>query len=254
MRIFRWLLALCALVALVLAGLWAGWRWLEGPAGAQALSGWVTARLPDSLRETEIRLEAIRLHPFSSVDVRRAVWRAQSGGQIVALKDLALTARSGIFSFRPVQWEAALEVEQADLAGLDKTLLEGSWKAKGLLAGTVRLQGTGGAVDAVEAHLETLKPGGDLNSRVVERLLTMLPILGALRAAEQRGMPAPEQLIQQLRVRPVFHFNVGRVDLRTQGDTHILKLFLDGDHLLDFTLRFPKNTREIVDLLQRLGR
>lgn len=251
---FRWLLALAAVLLLGLAIPWAGWRWLEGPAGAQAVSGWVNARLPDSLRDTEVRLEELRLHPLTSLEAERAIWRTRDGRPVLALKELVLTARSGILSFRPVRWEAVAEVEKADLAALDKTLLNGSWKADGLLTGKVRLLGTGGAVDAVEAHLETLKPGGNLNSRVVERLLTMLPILGALRAAGQRGMPASDQLIQQLRLRPVYHFNVGRVDLRTEGDTHILRLFLDGDHLLDFTLRFPKSTREIADLLQHLGR
>jgi len=249
---FRWLLALLVFLLLALAGLWAGWRWLESPAGAEHLSGWVTARLPDSLRQTQIRLEGIRLRPFSSVEVRRVAWQGADGRPIVALNNLTLTARSGLLTFRPVEWEATAQAEQIGLSGLDKILLDDSWKADGRLTGPVHLWGSGPAIRRVETDLESLKPGGNLKSRVLERLLTILPLSPALQKA---GAPqGAQELAQQIRSRPVFHFDIARVSVKLQEERYLLKLFLDGDHLLDLTVRLPKSGLEILEFLNYLGR
>lgn len=242
MRILRGLaLSLLLVSGIVGAGLWAGARWLESPSGSAWLSRQVTRRLQASAPGSEIQLEGLRVSARMRrglrAEIARVVWRRSGGQELAEVRPLEAHLRLTGWPPRLV-WEAQGEVRRLDLAGLDRTLARGRWRASGGLAGPVRLGGEGAQVRSADLRLETLQPGGDLSSELLQGLVAMMPA-GDTRAA----------LLQALAGRALFHFHTGQVEMVTEPERYVLHLRVDGDHLLDIQVRVPKESIELLEQL-----
>lgn len=239
MRILRGL-ALSLLLAggIVGAGAWAAVRWLESPVGSAWLSRQVTRQMQASSPGSEIQLEGLRVSVRGREGLRaeaaRAVWRRSGGRELARLEPVEVRMRSS--GWPPVVgWEARGQVERLDLSGLDEALARGEWHASGTAAGEVELSGAGLQLRGIGVRLEALQPGGDLSSELLRALVGMMPE-GSTR----------EALLQALVAKALFHFHTGKVEVITEPERYVLHLQVDGDHLLDVTVRVP---RESVELL-----
>ena len=186
-------------------------------------------------RDLLCRGAGIGLH----AEIARAVWRRRGGQQLAELAPVEAWAR---LTGRPPRirapWEVRGEVRHLDLAALDQVLARGEWYASGLAAGPVELSGEGGRLRGVGLRLEALPPGGDLSGALLQGIVGMMPA-GSTRQA----------LLQALAGKVLFHFNVGKIEVATDPERYTLHLLVDGDHLLDITVRVPK---ESVEFLKQL--
>lgn len=239
MRIFRWLAFSLFLIAVIAgAGLWAGLRWIESPAGEAWLSEQATRRLQESAPGTEAIFEGVQVRRGVGfgvrVDAARLVWRRQGGQRLAEMAPLEAWVR--LAGWPPAAlWEVRIEVRHLDLAGLDQAMAKGQWRASGMAAGPVELSGAGQELRAVGIRLEALPPGGDLSSQLLQALVGMMP------AGDPR-----EALMQALAGKALFHFATGKIELVTEPERYVLHLLVDGDHLLDITVRVPKESMEFL--------
>ena len=233
----RFLRRLVTLILLVALGLWGLIIWLESPGGTRTAARWITAQVQGNFPGTQLLLEQLKFHLPLSIKISRATRRSKDVRSIVVAKDLDVALYSWQTGFH--RWTARGEVARLDLGALDYTLAKGEWKAGGLMTGTVQVEGKGLAAESVVLNLLSLKPGGDLNSEVLGRLVGMMP------AGDARAM-----LLKALSAKGTFHFNVGHLSMSTEGEDYLLKLLLDGDHLLDLKIRIPKGS---LDLLKTLS-
>ena len=230
MRILRALLVFFLVGLLAVAGILS---WVQTPTGARWVSGRVTAQLKSSAPGTRVDLEKIHLHWPPALTAEQAVWSDAGGRPILHLVQVRLVLdRSG--------WEGGAEVARLDLAALDQAVVQGDLRASGFLRGSVRLRWEGGRPEDLDLKLRSQQPGGNINSKLLESLVEMMP------ANDVRGI-----LLKALRTKATFHFDVGKLDLTTEGDKRVLRLLLDGDHLLDLTIRIPKEIRDFPKFLNQ---
>lgn len=226
------LLVLCVLVAAAVV-------WIQSSSGEKAVSRWLTTQLQASAPGTRVDLEGVKLHWPPMLTAKQAVW-SSSGGQPILLLAPARVSLAGL-RFPPGRsgWEAGGQVTRLDLALLDRAIAGGDWKSDGFLHGPVSIRGRDGRLEEIEMKLESERPGGHLNSEVLERLAEMMPPNDTRRI-----------LLKALGAKAVFHFNVGKLDLTTEGENRVLRLLLDGDHLLDLTVRIPKESKLLFQFLE----
>ena len=138
-------------------------------------------------------------------------------------------------------WDEEAEISRLDLAALDQALTKGTWKANGYLVGRNRFKGTGSFIEQADLHLRTLTSGGALSSEILQQLLSFMP------QGDARG-----KLLGAIQAKSSFHFDVGRVEVVTEGSIYRFNFLLDGDHLLDVTILVPKEGLGILNQLLNL--
>ena len=184
--------------------------------------------------------EKIKLEWPPSLTAEQAVWSDAAGQPILHLVRVRLAL--SVLKFPPERsdWEASAEVARLDLAALDRAVVRGELRANGFLHGSVRFRREKGRPDDLDLKLKSQQPGGNINSKLLESLVEMMP------ANDVRGI-----LLKALKDKATFHFDVGKLDLTTEGDRRVLRLLLDGDHLLDLTIRIPKEVEDFSQLLNQ---
>ena len=225
MRILRWFLVLSLLF--FSAG-WAAVRWVESPAGARFLSDWLTAQVQASAAGTRVDLERVRLHWPPALTAERAVWSGKDGRPIAVLARVRAVPA----------WQVEAQVLRLDLSALDQAVGKGEWRSDGFMRGAVRVRGKRSRLEDVELDLRSEQPGGHLNSEILERLARMMP------PGDARGA-----LLRALAAKATFHFDVGKVEMTTEGENVVLNLLLDGDHLLDLKIRVGKDSLQLLKVL-----
>jgi len=230
MRVLRWLFILFLLCFLaVLVAL----IWIQTSRGAKTVSGCLTKQVQAAVPGTRVDLERLKLRWPPALAAEQAVWSDAASRPILHLARVRLALdRSG--------WEASGEVARLDLAALDRAVVRGELGANGFLGGSVRFRSEKGRPEDLDLKLQSQQPGGNINSKLLESLVEMMP------ANDVRGI-----LLKALKDKAAFHFDVGKLDLTTEGDRRVLRLLLDGDHLLDLTLRIPKEIEDFSQLLHQ---
>ncbi len=218
----------------LLLGLGGAAVWFQSGAASPILSGWLTAGVAKEFPGTQVQALGLRLVGPLRLGAHSVRWLNPRGDLILELQDPLLGA--GLHSRGKLSWELTARVSRLDLALTDQTLAQGRWKATGTLRGQLRLSAASGRVEAVGVKLEALEPGGDLNNDLLINLLSLLPAGGGSQG----------QILQALQGRPTFRYKIGRFELATEEDVYRLGLLLDGDHLLDLTVRVPKDSVELL--------
>jgi len=180
-----------------------------------------------------VEVEKIKLEWPPSLTAEQAVWSDAAGRPILHLVRVRLALDRS-------SWEASAEVARLDLAALDRAVVRGELRANGFLHGSVRFRREKGRTDDLDLKLRSHQPGGNINSKLLESLVEMMP------ANDVRGI-----LLKALKDKATFHFDVGKLDLTTEKDRRVLRLLLDGDHLLDLTIRIPKEVEDFSRLLNQ---
>jgi len=212
--------------------------WIQSPSGERAASRWLTGQLQPSAPGTRVDLEGVKLHWPPTLTAKQAVWSSGDGQPILLLAPAHVSLAGLRFPPGRSGWEAGGPVTRLDLALLDRAIAGGGWKSDGFLHGSVNIRGRDGRMEDIDLKLESERPGGHLNSKSLEGLAEMLP------PDDPRRVP-----LQMLGAKDVFHFDVGKLDLTTEGEHRVLRLFLDGDHLLDLTVRIPKESKLLFRFL-----
>ena len=228
MKIFRWLLLIFLVIALGVAG---ALFWVQKPSGALLLSHLLTSRLQKSAPGTRLELEKVKLKWPPTLTVEQAVWLDSSGAALVTLKSIYASLGKPRFPPGLTTWKVRTQLHHVDLAKLDPILGHGEWKSDGLLNGDIRFFGRGGRLQDVELDLQSEEPGGNLNSEILQKLVEMMP------PDDTRAI-----LLKALGAKETFHFAVGSVELRTEGEDIRFNILLNGDHLLDLKIRVQKNS------------
>ena len=205
--------------------------WLESPLGAKTVSwlatGWVESKIPGT------RLTCGNVHVLGFLQVELIAVRWEEDMALVPIfhvDRLILSVGRPALLFRNVTWSVRSELERLNLEALDRIFVEGELKAKGSLVGPMVISGTGSRIDGFSIRWEALAPGGALASEWLERLLVLMP------EGDSRA-----QLLKALEQHAAFRFKVCRLMVDPEGDSYRVNLLLDGDHLLDLTLRIPKD-------------
>lgn len=211
--------------------------WVKTEAAEAMISRWATAWVVPQVPGTSVQLDEIRFErprPFEgSLRLTIGAVRWQRDATLLAKMDrLSL---KGNLSF---QWEAQAHVDRLELRALDQVLNQGRWMLHGSLEGDVGLQGVVASVGEVALKLRSQAPGGALNNALLGRLVSFMP------QGESRSV-----LLKSVEGKPMFHFQIARVEMESLGSDYRLFLFLDGDHRIDVAIRVPK---ESVGLLKDL--
>lgn len=190
--------------------------------GACFFSDRITASIQEQAPGTVVTLKRLRGRWPLVLESRLIQWGRPGSPPILRMEKTVLLLG---FS-KGLAWTLEGSVDRLDLAAFDEVMARGEWKASGLLAGEVRARGRGSRVEQVSLRLESQRPGGTLNSEVLQRLLALMP------QDKTRG-----QLVAAIQSKPTFHFDLGKMEVSTEGPVTIFKFLLDGDHLLDITIR-----------------
>lgn len=75
----------------------------------------------------------------------------------------------------------------------------------------------------------------DLSSELLQGLAAMMPA-GSTRQALRKSFAG----------KALFHFNAGKIEVAAEPERYVLHLLVDGDHLLDITIRAPKESVEFL--------
>lgn len=230
MKVLRVLLLLLLLSGLAML---AGLNWIQTPAGAEAVSEWLTRKIRASVPGTRIEVEEVRPLWPPALTAQYLFWTGPDGTPILKLSN----GRAALNRLRwpPGNsfWKLSGDVERLDLAALDRALDKGEWKADGFMTGRVAVRGWGDQIKEVQLSLNAESPGGRFNSRILSRLAEMLP------PTDMRGV-----LLKALGAKDRFRYDVGRLELSTEKGRYVLDLLLDGDHLLALKVRVPQESME----------
>lgn len=239
MDMTRLLRRLFGLGLLAVAGGWAAVGWVQSPGGAALVSRRVTSVVEKEIPGSRVMVSRIHLRWPPAALVPEVQWGKSGEPPILVLRDFFVEAGASEWWKGNFRWTVRGKVTRLDLAGLDQVLAKERWQAQGSLTGWVRLQGEGSQVRDLNLRLETQPPGGFLSNELIRRLLTLMP------ADSTRS-----SILQAIRQKERFHFDVGQLQVITHGDDYRLAFLLDGDHLLDIAIRIPKESvrvlREVV--------
>ncbi len=230
----------CGAAVFSLLLFWGGIRWLESSRGAQVISHWVTLQAEKQVPGTVVTMDQVHWSWPLSFRIRLVRWGKPGQPPILRLDWMKLSAAPSQWLKGNFTWDQELEVSRLDLAALDQALGQGKWKSVGYLAGKTRLKGSGSVVEQMDLQLQTLS-GGTLSSEVLQQLLSLMP------QGDARG-----KLLMAIQAKPTFHFNVGKIQVTTEGPVYRFNLLLDGDHLLDVTILVPKESIAVLNQLLNL--
>ncbi len=223
------------LVVVILIG-WGTSQWIQSPLGAQALSRWVTASVARQVPGTQVVVRHLRWRWPIEFKASELWWGRPGQSPILVSDDLRMKIHGGALLQGHLSWDSRVHVNHLDLTGLDQLFENGKWGAHGFLTGSVHCGGKEWALDEVDLQLKAEAQGGALGGEVIERLLSLMP------NGDNRA-----QLLKALRKQKIFHFRVGTLSVATEGNIYRLNLLLDGDHLLDLTVRVPKESVKILE-------
>ncbi len=225
---------LVALVVAVLSCIY----WLQTPAAEKVISKKLTAQMQLSVPKTELRVEGISLQFPLEIKIQRVIWRTADAEPIAMISPCAVRIRPRGLSANRLAWEIEGPVTRLRIASLDRAVGNGEWRASGEAAGSLQASGTGSQLEQIRFHVEIVRPGGGLSSEFLLRLLGMMP-----------DDSSKAVLFKTLARRPIVHFSTGRISLITENENYLLKLWMDGDHLLDITIRVPKESLSLIGYL-----
>ncbi len=228
MNLLRWIVRLITLLFLVLV---VGVGLLITPIGAHQVSAWVTARVAQQVPGTEVAIGSlVPLWPLG-VEARAVRWGKAGAGAGAAP---ILTSDWVLIHLDPAElvhgtldWSAEGQVNRLDLAALGQVVGQGDLGMQGVMAGPVKAAGVGPQISRLDLKLQALPPGGSIKSSLFKNLIS-------------------GKLAQALEGQKVVHFTTGKVELVTEENQYRLTAFFDGDHLLDFTIYFPRNGLKLL--------
>jgi hypothetical protein len=234
----RILLVLLLFIALAVAAGFGFLYWVTTPAGAEGVSRCLSKAVAKQVPGTRIRINRITFMPHFSTQLDFVKWEKESGGTILRSDRMDLSIDPEGFTKGRLDWMLQGNVEAIDLALLDEKLAQGEWQAVGAMEGPVRISGRGGELGEVSIDLQSTASGGTLSGAIITRLVEMMP-QGSTQA----------QVAQALQGQKTFRYNIGKFRVSTDGGTYKLNLFLDGDHLLDFTVNVEKDSVGVLSTL-----
>ncbi len=216
--------------------------WLTTPWGAQDASSWATAEVSHRIPDTRVKIGKIRLHWPPEVEAESVTWKKLDGSVILSCGRLsAAIYLDHLLKGYPILI-VSVPVDRLNLAILDRAVAKGEWRATGELSGYANLVLFGRNMEDVDLRLEAEKPGGTLSGQLIQRLLSFMP-----------SGDARSKLLKALQGQDLFHFKEGKVRIEMDMETYQVNLFLDGDHLLDVTIRVSKDSVGALAQLLRLG-
>lgn len=232
------LLVLLMLLGTVAAAAFSGIYWLQTPAGEKAVSDRLTAQMQPSVPKTEFRVRGISVRFPMEIRIQRVIWRTADADPIAMISPCVVRLRPRGFSAARLQWNLQGQVTRLQMAPLDKAVGKGEWHASGEAAGTLSMEGVGEQTGRIHFQVEIIRPGGGVSSEFLLRLLGLMP--------EDKSKAV---LFKALASRPIVHFSTGRISLITERGDYLLQLWLDGDHLLDITIRVPLESLALIRYL-----
>lgn len=227
--------------------------WLQTPAGEKFVSDRLTAQMQMSVPKTELRVQGISVRFPMDIRIQRVIWRGADADPIAMLSPCVVRLRPRGFSAARLalegvtppgasalrlQWNFEGQVTRLQLAPLDRAFGKGEWHASGEAAGILRMNGVGEQTERIHFQVEIIHPGGGISSEFLLRLLGLMP--------EDKSKAV---LFKALASRPIVHFSTGRISLITENGDYLLQLWLDGDHLLDITIRVPQESLALIRTL-----
>ena len=233
---------LIILLLIGLCGFWIWVRWVESPAGAEAVSQWATAQIQQQVPGTRVTIDHLEFQFPFSFRLNQLRWGKLGQPPILIMNRLDIMGNFRRFWRRELKWKAKGKVDKLDLTRLDQVAAQGQWQAVGFLTGQVYFQGTGALVEDASIQLEAQSPGGTLGGEMLARLLSLLPTADV-----------QSQLLAALQQQKIFHFHVGRFGVTTEDTIYKFHILLDGDHLLDITFRVQKDSVDAIKQLLELS-
>ncbi len=212
--------------------------WLQTPAGEKAVSDRLTAQMQMSVPKTELRVQGISVRFPMEIRIQRVIWRTADADPIAMISPCVVRLRPRGFSVARLQWNLEGQVTRLQMAPLDKAVGKGEWHASGEAAGIFSMEGVGEQTGRIHFQVEILHPGGGVSSEFLLRLLGLMP-----------DDKSKAVLFKALASRPIVHFSTGRISLITEKGDYLLQLWLDGDHLLDITIRVPRESLALIRYL-----
>ncbi|MCM8812103.1 MAG: hypothetical protein NC910_03520 [Candidatus Omnitrophica bacterium] len=209
--------------------------WVTTPGGASWISLAVSSRVQEQVPETKVEIRRLRFVPHFKVEAISVNWKTIDGTRILSAGSVLLQTDPRRWIRGDCKWAVQVRQVELDLAALDRTVGKGEWKAAGLLRGAIDLEGTAGAVERVETALKADDPGGTLSGELMRQLLSFMPEGDARR-----------QLLTALKGQELFHYQVGKIDVRTDESRYLVDLYLDGDHLLNLKIRVDKESVAVL--------
>lgn len=219
-----------AAIAVLLAGIP---LWLASPVGERSVSHWASGVVGRKFPKTQVELQGIRLGWPPSIGARSLRWEEEQGTLLLILKEPKVR-----WTTFPSGWMVEGRVERLDLRMLDRLFPKEELRAVGFLSGPIAISGKGPEISAADFRLQLKSSDGAVSRAAIERLLHLMP---------QEGLRG--QLLASLRGQPDFRFSRAAIEVSSEGDNFLFHLLLDGQHLLDFTIRVPK---ESVALLKEV--
>jgi len=213
-------------------------RWVQTEQGAAALSHWVTAQVQKSVPETKVVIESLHWKGFGTLTSPRIRWLSLDDEPILAVKDLQVSLSPIGWILGHPEWEVCAALSGLDLARLDEKLNRGEWMTQGILTGYFKVVGLGREVEEVNLDLDS-EGGGTVSAKLLGRLVEMMP------DGENKNL-----LRQLLQSKTTFDYRVGWLDFVTEEDRYKIHLLMDGDHLLNITIRISKGSLKILNTLK----
>jgi len=205
-------------------------QWLQTPSGASAVSRWLTVRLEKEFPGTRIMVRELRISPGQTlhVEVQEVRWERKNE-EILILESTVVDTPLLSWLRKPLRWEGQAKVKMLNLVSADQAFAHGKWQMRGVASGWLRMRVSGARTEELTLSLEAHPPGGSLSREALERILSLVP-----------KEDLREVLLAAIKMKDSFDYRVGRLGVVTEKENYAFYVYLDGDHLLDVTVRVPK--------------
>ena len=233
-QLIRWI---GRVVAVILALLGIALVLLMTPIGARGASAWVTGLVAQQAPGTEVAIGWLMPRWPLGVEARAVRWNKTGAGAAAApiLTSDRVLARLdlGELLYRTLDWSVEGQVDRLDLAALGQAFGQGGLGAQGIMTGPVKLAGVDSELEQVELKLEAQAPGGSIKSSFFKSLSWL-------------SQGDAGKLAQALEGQKLIHFTTGKLEVATERNQYRVKVYFDGDHLLDFTIYLPRNGLKLL--------
>ena len=210
---------------------------LVTPVGARWASAVVTARVAQQAPGTEVAIGWLMPQLPLGVEAHGVRWQKAGAGSgaapILTSERVRVSLDPSELFYRTLEWTVEGQVDRLDLAALGQAVGQGDLGAQGIMTGPVKLTGVDSELEQVDLRLEAQAPGGSIKSSFFKNLSWL-------------SQGDTGELAQVIEEQKVIHFTTGKVEVATEGEQYRVKLFFDGDHLLDFTINLPRNGLKLL--------